>query len=425
MSLPLVARLYILLVILLTIAVLVPSFFWLADQPSDWLVVFLVAVFVALLDLIPIKVYGGFVEMTTSNMMKFAAVLLFPPNVAISAIFLGTLAGEAPAKRIWFKKLFNISALTLTWTVVAFFYWIMQDNSVNLLGSAQNIFALSLAGLADFGVNSVLISLVVSFANRLPFRYVWSQTFGRVILHDLSMIPLGAFLAILWRFNPLSIPLATLPLLIVRHAYQVANQLQRQTHEALVALMRVIDERDQHTGDHSERVSHYARITAEALRLDQEDIEIVAQAALLHDLGKVGMANDILFGSKILNDHERKSAEKHAIVGAELLSKFPLFERGADYVRHHHERFDGTGYPEKLRGANIPLGARIISVADAYQAMTEDRPYRCALPQEIALARLEEATGTQFDPTVVAAFKQVVPRAAAPAPASAPLPAPA
>ncbi len=222
------------------------------------------------------------------------------------------------------------------------------------------------------------------------------------------MIPLGTFLAVLWRFNPLSVLLAVLPLLIVRQSYKIANQLQRQTHDALRALVRVIDERDHHTHDHSELVSRYAQAIAEALDLPQEEIEVITPAALLHDLGKVGMADDILFKPRLLNPNERKSAQQHAEIGAMLLSKFPLFEKGAHLVRHHHERYDGKGYPDGLHGAAIPLGARIISVADAYQAMTEDRPYRRALSKDEALMQLVEGSGSQFDPHIVRTFAQIL-----------------
>jgi HD-GYP domain-containing protein (c-di-GMP phosphodiesterase class II) len=116
------------------------------------------------------------------------------------------------------------------------------------------------------------------------------------------------------------------------------------------------------------------------------------------------MPDDILFNPKLLNPNERKSAEQHAVIGGTLLAKFPLFDKGAILVRHHHERYDGTGYPDRLRGEDIPLGARIICVADSYQAMTEDRPYRRALTQDEALAQLTKNSGTQFDPRVVEAF---------------------
>ena len=139
-----------------------------------------------------------------------------------------------------------------------------------------------------------------------------------------------------------------------------------------------------------------------------EEIEIIAPAALLHDLGKVGMADDILFSTDSLNPAEKEQAQKHAEVGAMLLSKFPLFDKGTPLVRYHHERFDGKGYPEGLKGEDIPLGARIISVADAYQAMTEERTYRRALSQEEGIAQLIQGSGTQFDPHVVESFIRVI-----------------
>jgi putative nucleotidyltransferase with HDIG domain len=413
-TLPWTARLYISLVTALAIGAVLLSALTLENDAGLWPVALVFAVVIAVLDAIPIGLYGEQVEITISDSIKFAAVLLYPAPVAILGIFIGTLLGEVPAKRGWFKKVFNISAMTLTWSVVACFYLVLRQPQIDFFGSLQNIFALIVSGLAGFGINSVLVSLVIGLAAHLPFRYVWSRNYRQVIWHDLSMVPLGAFLAVLWRFNPISVVLAGLPLLVVRDAYKTANELQRQTFDALRALVRVIDERDQHTFDHSERVSNYARMIASALDLPQEEIEVIAPAALLHDLGKVGMADDILFNPKRLDLDERKSAEQHAEIGGELLSRFPLFEKGAVLVRHHHERYDGTGYPDGLKGETIPIGARIISIADAYQAMTEERPYRPALSQREAIARLIEGSGSQFDPRVVQAFLTVLSSATPP-----------
>lgn len=408
------ARIYIALLTALAAGAVFYSASLLWNDLVLWLVVFVVGATVAILDVFPIVSYGEDIELTISGAVKLAVVLLYPAPVAILGTFAGTILGEIPAKRVWFKKIFNISEMTVTWSAVALIYLAFHQPQVDYFGSFQNVSALMLSGFTDLAVNSILVSLVISLATLLPFRYIWSRNYPQVIWHDLSMIPLGAFLAVLWRFNPVSILLALLPLLVVRHSYKIANDLQRQTRDALVALMRVIDERDQHTFDHSERVSSYARLIAETLDLPQEEIEVIAPAALLHDLGTVGMADQILFNPKLLNPDERKSAQRHAEIGAELLARFPLFQKGASLVRHHHERYDGKGYPDGLKGESIPLGARIISVADAYQAMTEERPYRRALSQEAAAAQLVESSGTQFDPQVVHAFLRVLPNGATP-----------
>jgi HD-GYP domain-containing protein (c-di-GMP phosphodiesterase class II) len=416
-DLPSKARAYILFLTALTVSAVLFSFFELAKTFDSWVAVSIVASGIVILDAIPIDLYGEQVEVTLSDTVKFASVLLCPPAVVILGAFLGTLLWEVHTKRsAWVKKLFNISEMTLTWAAVALVYLLLHQRNFDLFDSFQNVLALILSGSTDFLVNSFLVALVISLASKLPLRYVLARNYRQIVWSELSMIPLGVFLAVLWRVNPVSIILAALPLLVVRQSHKIANDLQGQTHDALLALVRVIDERDHHTSDHSDQVAKYAQVIAEALDLPQEEIEVIVPAAQLHDLGKVGMADDILFNPKLLNPEERKSAQQHAEIGAVLLSKFPLFDKGAVLVRHHHERYDGTGYPDNLKGEAIPIGARIIAVADAFQAMTEARPYRGALSREEAIVQLIAGSGTQFDPMVVQAFVRILEGAKQPDP---------
>ena len=407
-SLPWKARLYIVLLTALAASAVLFSALAIGNNLDLWAVVGIAAIAIAILDAFPILPLHQ-VEMTISDSAKFAVMLLYPPPVVILAAFIGTALYELRARRTtWVKKVFNVSEMAVTYLVVAWIYALLHQPQLDYFSSVQNAIAVVGSGLVDFVVNSVLVCLVISLAANQSFRYIWLRNYRLVMWHELSIIPLGTMIAILWRFNPISIVLAGLPLEVVRRSYKILNQLQRQTEEALHALVRVIDERDHHTLDHSERVSNYARDIAGELDLPQDDIEAIASAALLHDVGKVGMADDILFNPKILNPQERKHAQEHAEIGAMLLSKFPLFDKGAVLVKHHHERYDGTGYPERLKGKAIPLGSRIISVADAYQAMTEDRPYRRALSIAQAVAQLDAGSGTQFDPEVVRAFARVL-----------------
>ncbi len=419
-ELPRSALVYILLLATLTAGAVLFSALALGINSWAWAGVALIALAIAFLDAFPITlgyigrllvVSSSDVEVTVSDTIKFASVLLCPAPVMVLGIFLGTFIAEVRTKRAWFKKAFNISEMTLAWLGGAWVYDSFHQGTVDFFGTPQNVLILILAGLTAFAFNSVLLALVISLAAQLPFRYIWFRNIPQVIWQDLGLLSLGIFVAILWRYNPLTVLLAALPLFIVRHSFKVANELAVQTRDALYALMKVIDERDEHTYDHSERVSNHARRTAEELGLEQSEVEDIAQAARLHDLGKVGMSDAILFSPKILTPKERHSAEQHAEIGAKLLERFPLYKKkGAHLVRHHHEHFDGNGYPDKLKGEAIPIGARIISVADSYQAMTEDRPYRKALSQEQAIAELNRCCGTQFDPRVVAAFIRVLHR---------------
>jgi diguanylate cyclase (GGDEF)-like protein len=172
---------------------------------------------------------------------------------------------------------------------------------------------------------------------------------------------------------------------------------------AAASLAKAVDERDVYTGSHSERVSDLAVRVAERMGLAQELVELTRLAASLHDLGKLAIPEDILRKPGPLTDPERLVLERHPQIGYRMLESLGV-EPVADWVLHHHERWDGTGYPDGLAAGDIPLGARIIFVADAFDAMTNDRVYRRKLTIEAALAELEACAGTQFDPEAVAAL---------------------
>ena len=259
-------------------------------------------------------------------------------------------------------------------------------------------------GISDITVNSLLMSLILALTGKMPVRMVWAETYKPVMWHEMTMLPIGVFIAMLWEVTPWSIVLAIPPLLLARHAYKMVTDLEWQTREALQALARVLDERDEQTGTHSELVSRYAGMIAGEMGLSVGEVDVISRAAWLHDIGKVGMRNDILYKPGLLTVEERELAKRHAIIGGELLKKFPLFEKGSIYVRHHHEWWNGKGYPDGLAGEEIPLGARILAVADAYQAMTDERPYRKPLGERAALEELRRGSGTQFDRQVVEAF---------------------
>src|SRR5205814_1252319 len=160
------------------------------------------------------------------------------------------------------------------------------------------------------------------------------------------------------------------------------------TLDAVEALADVVDLRDPYTHAHSQRVAGYAAEIARRMQLPAEEVENIRLAARVHDLGKIGVPDHILRKPGPLSDEEWLEMRKHTEVGAELVSKFPEYRRGRELIWCHHERVDGQGYPRALAGMQVPIGARIIAVADAWDAMTSDRPYRQAMPRERALAIL-------------------------------------
>lgn len=186
------------------------------------------------------------------------------------------------------------------------------------------------------------------------------------------------------------------------------DRLRRASLSFATALVATLDARDQYTAGHSAAVAIFARDIAQRMGLSEERQELAHLCGLVHDIGKIGLPAGLLEKPGPLTLEERRHMEKHSEIGERILRNVDDYSEIADIVRSHHERIDGMGYPDGLRGDEIPLLARIIGVADAYDAMTSDRPYREALPSRVARMRLAQAVETQFDTTVVAAFEAIL-----------------
>jgi putative nucleotidyltransferase with HDIG domain len=190
---------------------------------------------------------------------------------------------------------------------------------------------------------------------------------------------------------------------------EIANdRLRRASLSFATALVATLDARDQYTAGHSAAVAIYARDIAQRMGLPEDQQELVHLCGLVHDIGKIGLPAGLLEKPGPLTLEERRQMEQHSEIGERILRNVDDYSEIADVVRAHHERIDGMGYPDGIHGDEIPLLARIIGVADAYDAMTSDRPYREALPSRVARMRLAQAVGTQFDTGVVAAFEAIL-----------------
>ncbi len=222
--------------------------------------------------------------------------------------------------------------------------------------------------------------------------------------------------------SPWSVALFLLPAFAAQKLF-LLYQEQRATAEELAraivrqeranvsfatALVATLDARDRYTAGHSAAVATYARDIADRLGLMPQKAQMAHLCGLVHDIGKVGLPPGLLEKPGPLTIDERRLMEKHSVIGERILANVDDYEEVARIVRHHHERMDGCGYPDSLSDDDIPLISRIIAVADAYDAMTSDRPYRDAMPSHVARLRIAEAVGTQFDTTVVAAFEAIL-----------------
>jgi putative nucleotidyltransferase with HDIG domain len=282
---------------------------------------------------------------------------------------------------------------------------------VSLVASGTWIAADTAFGLATCAVRG---ANVVSFFRHVApfFSLSWA-----LCLPLVALFVYGYHAYSLWVSVACLIPLLAVQRLV--HLYQEERNASRELAAAnarlgsanlsfATALVATLDARDRYTAGHSAAVAIYARDIAVRLGLSQEQQDLVHLCGLVHDVGKIGLPAGLLEKPGALTLEERRQMEKHSEIGEQILRKVDDYGEIADIVRHHHERVDGLGYPDGLPESEIPLLARVIAVADAYNAMTSDRPYREALPSRVARLRLAQAVESQFDTTVVAAFEAIL-----------------
>jgi len=258
--------------------------------------------------------------------------------------------------------------------------------------------------LVFFAVNQGSVALAVSVTSDVSLRETWSRIAGGSLVYDLVASSLSILLCFLFiKLSIFGLAVLVLPLFFVRHMYQMNLQVERVNRELLELMVKAIEARDPYTSGHSVRVSEYARSVARELGLPPKHVDDIATAALLHDVGKIYEEfAPLLRKEGRLSPEERMLMQGHPVRSADLVGTIAEFRgRVQADIRNHHENFDGTGYPDGLAADGIPIGARIIMIADTIDAMTTDRPYRKALTLQRALEELNKHAGRQFDPKLV------------------------
>lgn len=201
--------------------------------------------------------------------------------------------------------------------------------------------------------------------------------------------------------------LATIALVEAYYPWKLLADQEGVLLTSLQMMAQAVDLKDPYTSNHSQRVAHYAVRLARALGLPEQEVERVRIGALMHDLGKIGISGRIIRKPDKLTPEEQAVMRRHSSVSADIIEPLEILGESASMVRHHHEHWDGSGYPDGLSAEEIPLGSRIILVADAFDALVSDRPYRRGVPRLAAVEVIRQHSGTQFDPTVVAALERV------------------
>jgi len=333
-----------------------------------------------------------------------ASVLLFgAPWPMVIAGVTGLVAHYIVRRKTFVRALFNTAQYMLFVGLGAAAYTAL-GGYIGVDSLRVNFPAFAAMVIVFFIVNHATVALAVSTATDISIREAWSRIVGDSVLYDLVSSSLAIVLVFLFiKLQIVGLVVLVLPLFFVRHVYRMNLQVEQANRELLELMVKAIEARDPYTSGHSVRVSEYARQIAREAGLSPKQVDQIGTAALLHDAGKIYEEfAPLLRKQGRLTPEERMLMQAHPVRSADLASTIAEFRGKVQTdIRNHHENYDGTGYPDGLIGEDIPIGARIIMVADTLDAMTTDRPYRQALSLQRALDELARHSGRQFDPKLV------------------------
>jgi len=382
------------------------SLFHLDFSLSQLVPFFIFSLLAFLLELMPVYLQGG-VALSISFTLVYAVLLLFSPYFATSVAFLCMFF--ATIKSPYYASLFNASQYALS----AF----LSGKVFQMLGGYElswqslpfyGVAAVSI--LAFFVSNTFLVGGVISLSQGTPLRLFWREKNIREILFQyFALFPFSLLLYLVYSYvGYWGIILFFFPLMVARYSFKLFADTKKNHLQLLQALIAALDARDSYTAGHSSRVAELSLQIAEHLHLPPQKREALEYAAVLHDVGKLGIQDSILTKQGELSEDEHSLVCEHPEIGYKILGEVDFLQEAAQIVLAHHERMDGSGYPEGKKGEEIPIEARIVGAADVFDALTSDRPYRRAYSAEEALKIMENEEKGGFDPEVLQILRKIV-----------------
>ncbi|HUS16222.1 MAG TPA: HD-GYP domain-containing protein [Chloroflexia bacterium] len=339
------------------------------------------------------------VEMTTVPIYLMAVLL---PDVALAATAagIGVLAAELTVRAQRGNYVSDVLTSAGRW-VLAVLPAAVVAHSPLFSGLILHLMLAALVlGIGELLTLPLLLGPLTGDSPSMLIRTALRET----STIEASQYLLGILGALAATYQPWAVLLLALPTTMVYRAFKAAKEMQAGTRQMVEQMADTVDLRDPYTGGHSRRVMKYTERILQELDIQGKEVDLIATAARVHDLGKMAIPDAILEKPGPLTVEEQVIMQAHAERGADFLARYPDFARGVEMVRHHHENWDGTGYPGRLKGTEIPFGARIIAVADGYDAMTSDRPYRAAMAPDTVAGILWRGRNKQWDGEIVDAF---------------------
>jgi hypothetical protein len=336
--------------------------------------------------------------------LPFLSVAVISPNyAALASVALSIFGTELAARRPLIKAVFNVTQFVLVETIAIAAYIVLQGTPLTEWPEqAFSLIAFVVMVAVWMVFNKLAVSTVVSAATAGSAWKHWLDSMRMSLIYDLFAFPLIFFFAAAYvRFGALMSSALALPMIGMRQLYKTNISLTKINEELLQLMVATVDAQDPYTSGHSLRVSEYSRFIAQLAGINARLADRVVRAALLHDVGKIySEFAPVLKKPGRLTEDEYAVMKTHSQKGADLVGKVTHFEDLVPIVLGHHEAWDGSGYPQKISKEMIPVGSRIIALADTIDAMSTSRPYRDGLPPEVVRQEIEKQAGKQFDPEI-------------------------
>jgi putative nucleotidyltransferase with HDIG domain len=330
-----------------------------------------------------------------------ASAAIAPDWITVCCVAIASLIAQLFARKPLVKTVFNSAQNALSVALAIAAYLSIGGQPLRHIGDSGSLSLFALF-LVFFATNSVCVSVAIGIASNKNAWPIWKEIALGALPYDFLSLPVILFFVWIYvEYDVVGAFVLAVPLLGLRQLYKVNWQLEQTNRELLELMVAAIEARDPYTSGHSRRVAEKTRVIARAVGLREKEIERVVAAALLHDVGKIHeVFGPILSKPGRLTPEEQVIMRTHPVKSAELASTVTQLRDVVPLIRHHHENWDGTGYPDGLKADAIPLGSRIIMFADTIDAMTTDRPYRAALDATSVRKELLRFRGTQFDPQI-------------------------
>ncbi len=419
MRLPLRAAVLVSLLVLVSLASLGWGFAHLPQPTPDNLVLFFVFAILAVFA----EVYATWIpaykwEISSSIAIYLAGLFILGPDLVLPLVFFSSVVSElllrwGTRKAEWSSAIvpiaFNVAQATVGVAAAGVLIRVFQRGALEMRRPEDFVIAIG-AFLILFLLNVTLVVGIISTTQKRSFWHLLFENLRAFVIQYAVLCVSAILLAVLRSISVWHVFLALFPLTLVHISFRSYLKLQTQARSTFERISELLDTRDHYTAVHSSEVAVLAMEIGREMGMPQGDLEQIDIAARVHDIGKVAIPDSILLKPGPLNDAEWKVMKTHPVVSAQLIEGLEIYSAVASAVRHEHERWDGSGYPDGLKGEEIPLISRVIAAADIYNALSTDRPYRKAFTREETARMIRDMQGTDIDPSVAVALLRVIDR---------------